>query len=447
MTAKGHAMHHGSDSGNRDERFQLKIRHVILAVFVALLGAAIVYLGLLSSGANRRLEALRAAGQPTSMAEWALRNKLPMGMENAAPIYESAFAAFVPPPEDANVPYVGKKYVAPRRGVALSESEAKAAAECLAANEKCLALLHEAATIPTCRYDYDYKQGYPHLSTLRSCVLLLRLAGVCSAGKGDPNAVITYTKDALSLGDSLRNEPQLISYLVHQACTGAAISGLEHALSLTTFTDSQLKDLDGAFAATSERIDLAQTMVGERCFMIDCIRDPLMAGMGRSASTAFKLPGVRSQGIIDIVDYMNACVEAARLPPVQRVKRFAEIEGILHKAPVFHMAAQMLVPAVARIEVLDSRGRAHLDLARTALAVERYRLATGNVPGQLTDLVPKYLGEVPLDPFDGQPIRYRRTEPGYVLWSINEDGKDDGGKERDEVGKGEPYDLCFIVTR
>jgi len=447
MTAKGQDMHHGSDGGNRDERFKLKIRHVILAVFVALLGAAIVYLGLLSSGANRRLEALRAAGQPTSLAELALCNKLPMGMENAAPLYESAFAAFVSPPEDANVPYVSRTYESPRHGVVLPESMATVVADYLAANEKCLALLHEAAAIQTCRYDYDYRQGCPHLSSARSCVLLLRLADVYYAGKGDPNAVVTCIKDALSVGDSLQDEPVLMPYLVHQACTGATIAGLEHALSLATFTDSQLRDLDGAFAATGKRIDLAKALIGERCLMLDCIRDPSAVGMDRSMVTVFELPGVRSQGIIDIVDYMNACVEAACLPPLQRVKRFGEIEGILHKAPVFHTAAQMLVPAVARVEVLDSRGRAHLDLARTALAVERYRLATGNVPEQLTDLVPKYMPEVPLDPFDGQPIRYRRTQPGYRLWSVTDDGKDNSGKDRDEVAKGEPYDLCFIVTR
>ncbi|MEN6578461.1 MAG: hypothetical protein ABFD90_19100 [Phycisphaerales bacterium] len=440
-------MRHGSDSDNRDKRFKLKIRHVILAVFVALFGVAIVHIGLLSSGANRRLEALRAAGQPTSLAELALRNTLPMGMENAAPVYESAFAAFVAPPEDANVPYVGRRYESPRRGVALSEPVAKAVVDCLAANEKCLALLHEAAAIPTCRYDYDYRQSYPHLSSLRSCVLLLRLASVYYAGRGDPNAVVTCIKDALSVGDSLQDEPVLMPYLVHQGCIGATIAGLEHALSLTTFADSQLKDLDAAFVATGEKVDLGQAMIGERCFMIDCIRDPSLAGMGGSASTAFRFPGVRSQGIIDIVDYMNACVEAASLPPLQRVKRFGEIETLLHKPSILHVAAQILVPAVARVEMLDSRARVHLDLARTALAVERHRLATGDVPGQLTDLVPDYLQQVPIDPFDGQPIRYRRTEPGYVLWSVTDDGKDNGGKERDEVGRDEPYDLCFIVTR
>jgi hypothetical protein len=106
-----------------------------------------------------------------------------------------------------------------------------------------------------------------------------------------------------------------------------------------------------------------------------------------------------------------------------------------------------MTPALTRISQLDSRVHAHLDLGRTGAAIQRYHLAKGAPPNQLADLVPAYLEQVPIDPFDGQPIRYRRAEPGYVLWSIMDDGQDNGGKERDDVGKGEPYDLCFVVTR
>jgi len=54
---------------------------------------------------------------------------------------------------------------------------------------------------------------------------------------------------------------------------------------------------------------------------------------------------------------------------------------------------------------------------------------------------------VPVDPFDGRPIRYRRTDPGYLLYSVDTDGQDHGGRERSDAQQGEPYDWCFIVTR
>ena len=69
--------------------------------------------------------------------------------------------------------------------------------------------------------------------------------------------------------------------------------------------------------------------------------------------------------------------------------------------------------------------------AITSLATERYRLAEGRLPGKLADLVPEYLDAVPEDPFDGQPLRYRRREKGYVIYSIGKDGVDGGGEERE----------------
>ena len=61
--------------------------------------------------------------------------------------------------------------------------------------------------------------------------------------------------------------------------------------------------------------------------------------------------------------------------------------------------------------------------------------------------MPQYLEEVPVDPFDGKPIRYGRTEPGYRLYSVWDDGRDNGGHERSDVNSGDPYDWAFIVTR
>lgn len=434
------------DSGRQDKRFKLKVRHVVLGIFALLLAAGILYLALLSSGANRRLAALRAAGQPTSLAELAQRNKLPMGMENAARLYESAFSFFVPPVEP-NVPYVGKVADPRDRQVAVPEEMAAAAAECLAANAQCLALLHEAAAIRDCRYDYEYGRASPPFDRINACARLLKLAAVSHASQGDAAAAIASINDGLCLSNSLAHEPFLIAHLVQIACEALAITSLERVLTATTFTDAQLQDLDHALVAAGEQVDLAQTLVSERCFMIESMADPSLVGAERPWIVVFRLPGVKPQGLIDLLDHMEASIQALDLPPAQQAARFREIGRRLDNLSPLHLVAKTLAPALSRIADLNLRYRAHMDLARTALAIERHRLATGKLPEQLPDLVPAYLAEVPIDPFDGQPIRYRRTEPGYVVYSIMEDGQDNGGKEKEEVGRGQPSDLCFIVAR
>ena len=40
---------------------------------------------------------------------------------------------------------------------------------------------------------------------------------------------------------------------------------------------------------------------------------------------------------------------------------------------------------------------------------------------------------VPLDPYDGQPLRYRKDADKYVVYSIAENGQVDGGIEGSDL--------------
>lgn len=72
-------------------------------------------------------------------------------------------------------------------------------------------------------------------------------------------------------------------------------------------------------------------------------------------------------------------------------------------------------------------------LAQAACALEAYFLDHQAYPASLDALVPGFLPAVPVD-FDGQPIRYALNPANgrYKLWSIGEDGVDDGGMEKME---------------
>jgi hypothetical protein len=80
------------------------------------------------------------------------------------------------------------------------------------------------------------------------------------------------------------------------------------------------------------------------------------------------------------------------------------------------------------------------------LAVERFRLATGQFPRHLQQLAPAFLPQIPTDPFDGAPLRYRLLDNGYVVYSIGADLKDDNGAERSGRASSR-YDVTFAVER
>jgi hypothetical protein len=380
------------------------------------------------------------------MAEWTESHRLADGVRNAADVYEEAFALFAYPPDDANVPVLGQGR-SPDRGSAWPPGMVKDVATYLANQRPCLDRLYAAAGIEHCWYNWDILAGRHNFGGLRSCARLLDLEMLYLAQKGDADGAVASFRVGLRLADSLRQEPLLLTYLVRASCASLLLAGLEKALSVTAFTEEQLRQMDEILAHTVTSWDFTEVIVGERCWVIEVWRDPQLhrnsIGPGARLDSSLATEG----RLLDLLDYMDDCVEASKLPPAQRLTRFREIDARAQGLSFWRSVTRSDSPVCGSVALLDLRHLAHLDLARTALALERHRLATGRVPEQLDDLVPQYLKEVPLDPFDGKPLRYRRREPGYLLYSILEDGQDNGGRQKPGFDDPAPYDLPFIVTR
>jgi hypothetical protein len=81
-----------------------------------------------------------------------------------------------------------------------------------------------------------------------------------------------------------------------------------------------------------------------------------------------------------------------------------------------------------RGEMRNKRVVARVRLVIAELAVRCYQSERGQAPATLEQLVPLYLQRVPLDPFSGRPLLYRPQGSDWLLYSVGEDGADDGGK-------------------
>lgn len=67
------------------------------------------------------------------------------------------------------------------------------------------------------------------------------------------------------------------------------------------------------------------------------------------------------------------------------------------------------------------------------IAIKAYKNDNGDYPRSLEQLVPDYLSSVPLDYFDGNPLRYSKEDK--ILYSIGEDLKDEGGSAGEDWKK------------
>ena len=76
-----------------------------------------------------------------------------------------------------------------------------------------------------------------------------------------------------------------------------------------------------------------------------------------------------------------------------------------------------------------SRELATMRLLRTEFALVAFQKENGKLPQKLTQLIPRYLSEIPADPFSvaSEPFKYRIDGESYVLYSLGSDRDDDGG--------------------
>jgi hypothetical protein len=141
---------------------------------------------------------------------------------------------------------------------------------------------------------------------------------------------------------------------------------------------------------------------------------------------------------------MNRMMKAAKLPLHERGPKLAEI--VKEGRDSGNAVSRLLMPALDKVEKADRRNQMYLRTMVVALACERYRIQheAKRWPDTLDDLVKaKLLSAIPLDPMDNQPLRYRRTADGIVVYSIGFDAKDDQGNVQRDRWPDTGVDLGF----
>ncbi|MBN1361196.1 MAG: hypothetical protein JW993_11410 [Sedimentisphaerales bacterium] len=438
---------------------QIRFWHVGLVI----LGLLAIAFGVLRIAARakvqQRLAAIRAAGYPTTFAELDDWYTIPTYVDNAADYITRALGLLhVPKGEEAEgIPLFHSRTELPARTVPLDEQTQAKLAPLLEANREALELLHAAASVPDCRYPVDLRLGNgawtAHLTPLRDATRLLILEAALSAARNDSESATGAVVSGYGLARSLLKEPVTISQLVRMSCGNLTSQALERVVNRVELSDAQLVRIEEALLASYDPNAIARGLVGERCFMLSNFRDPRATGVNGPPGVVwqvFNALGLLDRGLIRYLDHTSAAIEVAQGEPHRRQKAIAQVESQRETGSKLTSIFDSLAPAFGRIVILDLHHLARLQVTRTALAVQRYRLAHGELPQRLDDLMPAFLEIVPADPFDGQPLRFQKLAPGFIVYSVGSDGTDDAGQERQPMKSGQPeapYDITFIIER
>jgi hypothetical protein len=118
------------------------------------------------------------------------------------------------------------------------------------------------------------------------------------------------------------------------------------------------------------------------------------------------------------------------------------LEAAIEVHPIIHLYASIFSGATARATQVDYRAMAERRLAVVALAARLYALDhLGRLPANLEELTPRYLPSVPIDPLSGVALRYVNDVARPRIYSVGEDGVDDGGTEPNPYAPGSKRNL------
>ena len=301
-----------------------------------------------------------------------------------------------------------------------------------------------------------YEDGFNSVSTLlpvlgelKQCSQVLQLRAAAELADGQNAKALEDVKLLLYLNNTLRNSPFLISHLVRIAIVAISLQPIWEGLAEHKWSDEQLFALETELGKLDFLADYGFIMRGERAFAIKSLENQRRAREMISYSDAgiatnkltfmpsayfyqneLSIARMQQQWILPLVDtnlrlFSPAALQRANDAVNAEMKQYAQ-----HYAPykAYKVQALQLFPAIGKTARSVATMQASIDLARVACALERYRLAHSQYPETLDALAPQFIGKLPHDIINGQPLRYRRNNDGQcVLYSVGWNEKDDGG--------------------
>ena len=103
-------------------------------------------------------------------------------------------------------------------------------------------------------------------------------------------------------------------------------------------------------------------------------------------------------------------------------------EILSYQDPLGYVLANIVISNVSSATDRYLGGIVELRATRLFLAILRFKQKEDRLPSDLDDLVPVYINDIPLDVFDGKPLRYvSSTNDTWRIYSVGSDGIDNGG--------------------
>ena len=267
-----------------------------------------------------------------------------------------------------------------------------------------------------------------------------------------------------ALGRMEREACTLVAQMIRVSVVGLGLSATWEALQVSGWTEPQLERLQKAW----ELLDLVEALetglVGERAGIEDLFallrnsrghqiarlfRNMMPVGPSSLKETFAEL----GRAYLYFPAYKLTCIDGDELLYLKTMQGGVKTVRLLEAHRPWLEANQQLVKALAGLDraarfpgeyryyvsllampncVRAGERAIHVEMERqltlAAIALKRFQLRHGKLPQNLEALVPEFLPVRPYDYMSAKTLGYRLKDKGsYALYSVGDDGKDDGG--------------------
>lgn len=297
----------------------------------------------------------------------------------------------------------------------------------------------------------------PSMDTWRRMARLSAIRAMYLAKQGKDKEAMDEALNSVSIGQKIQeSQATLIEYLVAIAMKGVGLETVQRIVVSSKLNSAELSSYTQELNAFYKNEDgLINSFKGEYR-MQSWTMDALASGNKEALK---KIVGEEESGSPEIVEkvknnyyfqpnktkllfaeYTRANIKSAnqpcgeikatevqRIAPLNPAKLYME-ENVIGK--ILHD-----VVAVSLTSVSTKKCEEDLLVAATQaiLAIKAFKNDNGNYPALISELVPRYLSSVSVDPFDGESLKYSTGK--RIIYSVGQDMQDSGGSTGDDWRK------------
>jgi hypothetical protein len=270
-------------------------------------------------------------------------------------------------------------------------------------------IIDELAVVnPTIDYPDDWDEYLKDMVDIpfASVIKPVRIQTIVAMLHDDAKGATQSIERSKLLTMAMSHLPTVMGHFVREFNHLRMMSGCELILAMKGVERNDLRQWKEYIDARSNKDYLYWASVSERAYLIHCVRDPWKSDLGFFQCMMTRRALLRSANAwVDLSreDWTDLVAQATALMKSDSLMAKQSLLGNVYES------------AVERTLSVEAQSR----LTSAGIASRLFQMDHGKVIGELGDLIPAYLKEVPTSPFNGEQATLTKTNQGELVFQFS----------------------------